>query len=100
MLPQLPRLAAGRTQPMLLTVHAFDKAHAVMLVEEGLLPPAAGAAILRALRQMEKEGVGEGRTPVGGGLHPGQQYLIPTLPHDGPPPRPSPATASGSPRSR
>ncbi|MBI4635894.1 MAG: hypothetical protein HY727_06040, partial [Candidatus Rokubacteria bacterium] len=79
MLPQLARLSAGRTQPMLLTLHAFDKAHAVMLVEEGLLPPAAGAAILRGLRQMEKEGVVEVRTRVGGGLHSGEQYMIRTL---------------------
>ena len=79
MLPQLARLSAGRVQPMLLTLHAFDKAHAVMLVEEGLLAAAAGAAILRALRQMEKEGVVEVRTRVGGGLHSGEQYLIRAL---------------------
>lgn len=76
MLPQLGRLYAGRTQPMLATIHAFDKAHAVMLVEEGLLDREAGAAILRALRRMEKEGVVETRARVGGGLHSGEQYLI------------------------
>ena len=76
MLPQLGRLAAGRTQPLLPVVHAFDKAHAVMLVEEGLLAREPGAAILRALRQMEKDGVVEVRTRVGGGLHSGEQYLI------------------------
>lgn len=79
MLPQLTRLYAGRTQPMLLAIHAFDKAHAVMLVEEGLLSREAGAAILRALRQMEKEGVVETRARVGGGLHSGEQYLIRAL---------------------
>jgi argininosuccinate lyase len=35
---------------MLPAIHAFDKAHTVMLVEEGLLERAAGAAILRGLR--------------------------------------------------
>ncbi|MBI2161612.1 MAG: argininosuccinate lyase [Candidatus Rokubacteria bacterium] len=79
MLPQLARLSAGRTQPMLPALHAFDKAHAVMLAEEGLIPRQAGAAILRALRQMEKDGVVEVRTRVGGGLHSGEQYLIRTL---------------------
>jgi argininosuccinate lyase len=79
MLPQLTRLSAGRTQPMLHVMHAFDKAHAVMLAEEGLLARDAAAAILRALRQMEKEGVVEVRTRVGGGLHSGEQYLIRTL---------------------
>ena len=34
MLPQLARLSAGRSRPMLHALHAFDKAHAVMLVEE------------------------------------------------------------------
>ena len=67
MLPQLTRLSAGRTHPMLAAMHAFDKAHAVMLVEEELMPREAGVAILRALRQMEKEGVVETRARVGGG---------------------------------
>src|SRR4051812_23388623 len=76
MLPQLGKLYGERTRPMLPAVHAFDKAHTVMLVEEGLLDPAAGAAILRGLRQMEAEGVVETRARVGGGLHSGEQYLI------------------------
>ncbi|MBI4011854.1 MAG: hypothetical protein HY359_06070, partial [Candidatus Rokubacteria bacterium] len=79
MLPHLARLAAGRTRPMLPVLHAFDKAHAVMLVEAGLLAREAGVAILRALRQMEREGVEEVRARVGGGLHSGEQYLIRTL---------------------
>lgn len=82
MLPQLGRLAAGRIRPMLATIHAFDKAHAVMLVETGLLRRDAGAAILRALREMEREGVEAARTRVGGGLHSGEQYLIRTLGED------------------
>ena len=79
MLPELGRLSAGRTRPMLRTLHAFDKAHAVMLCEEGLLARPHAAAILRALREMEKEGVEDARLRVGGGLHSGEQYLIRAL---------------------
>jgi argininosuccinate lyase len=79
MLPQLARLAAGRSRLMLHAFHAFDKAQAVMLVEESLLSREHGRAILAALRTMEQEGVEETRTRTGGGLHSGEQYLIRTL---------------------
>ena len=79
MLPELTRLAGQRIRPMLYAIHAFDKAHAVMLVEEGLLARAAGQAILGALRHMEREGVDAVRLKHGGGLHSGEQYLIRTL---------------------
>jgi argininosuccinate lyase len=79
MLPELGRLSAGRTRPMLPAVHAFDKAHAVMLCEEGLLARPHAVAILRALREMEKEGVEAARLRVGGGVHSGEQYLIRAL---------------------
>jgi predicted aspartyl protease len=79
MLPELGRLYGSRTRPMQRVMHAFDKAHAVMLVEEGLLRPEHGAAILKALRAMEREDVEETRARVGGGLHSGEQYLIRAL---------------------
>ena len=79
MLPELGRLSGGRTRPMLEAVHAFDKAHAVMLCEEGLLAREHAVAILGALRRMEAEGVEETRLRVGGGVHSGEQYLIRTL---------------------
>ncbi len=79
MLPELGRLSAGRTRLMLRALHAFDKAHAVMLCEEGLLAPAHAAAILRALRQMEADGVEDVRLRAGGGLHSGEQYRIRVL---------------------
>jgi argininosuccinate lyase len=79
MLPQLTRMTAGRITPMLHAIHAFDKAHAVMLVERGLLSREHGAAILRALREMEREGVTEARVRVGGGTHSGEQYLVRAL---------------------
>ena len=76
MMPHLARLTAGRARAMFHALHAFDKAQAVMLTEQGLLPRETAAAILRALREMEKEGVEETRSKVGGGLHSGEQYLI------------------------
>ena len=79
MLPELGRLYASRTRPLLRAMHAFDKAHVVMLVEEGFLRREHGAAILKALREMETEGVEEVRARVGGGLHSGEQYLIRAL---------------------
>ena len=82
MLPQLGKLYAGRTKAMLPAVHAFDKAHTVMLVEEGMLPRKTGAAILKSIRGMEKKGVVETRAQVGGGLHSGEQYLIRLLGED------------------
>jgi len=82
MLPQLGQLYGTRTRAMLPAVHAFDKAHTVMLVEEGLLARDVGAAILRQLRVLESEGVVETRAKVGGGLHSGEQYLIRKLGED------------------
>src|SRR5581483_5172605 len=76
MLPQLKKLYGEHTREMLPAVHAFDKAHTVMLVEERLLDAKAGAAVLRALRKMESEGVAKVRMEVGGGLHSGEHYVI------------------------
>src|SRR6185437_4127157 len=76
MLPQLGQLYGVRTRAFLQAVHAFDKAHTVMLVEEGLLSRQDGVAILKGLRKLESEGVVETRAKVGGGLHSGEQYLI------------------------
>lgn len=41
-------LNSSRTQPMQHVMHAFDKAHCVMLVERGLMTRDVGAKILRA----------------------------------------------------
>src|SRR5688572_6003485 len=76
MLPQLKDLYGSHTREMLPAVHAFDKAHIVMLVEEGLLDAKAGAACLKGLRQLEGEGAEKIRAQVGGGLHSGEHYLI------------------------
>ena len=82
MLPQLGQLYGSRIPVLIPAIHAFDKAHIVMLVEQHLLTPATGAALLRGLRSMEAEGVAETRTRVGGGLHSGEQYLIRKLGED------------------
>jgi argininosuccinate lyase len=63
-------------------LHAFDKAHIVMLVEEKLLTQDCGAKLLQGLRKLEGEGVTETRMRVGGGLHSGEQYLIRLLGED------------------
>ena len=76
MLPHLGKLYASRTKAMQPAVHAFDLAHTVMLVEQGILPRPTGAAILKSFRGLEKKGVVETRSQVGGGLHSGEQYVI------------------------
>jgi argininosuccinate lyase len=81
-LPQLTKLYGERTRRMFPALHAFDKAHTVMLIEEGLIDRAKGVAVLRGLRQLEAEGMMETRARVGGGLHSGEQYLIRLLGED------------------
>lgn len=76
MLPQLGKIYGGHMEAFLPAVHAFDKAHAVMLIEEGLLALPAGKETLTGLRQMEADGVVASRLRSGGGLHSGEQYLI------------------------
>lgn len=75
-LPELGKLYGERTSGMAPALHAFDKAHTVMLIEEGLLDRDAGIAILNGFREMEREGVEEARRRVGGALHSGEQYMI------------------------
>ena len=57
-------------------IHAFDKAHAVMMTEAGMLSPAQGQAILGAFRTMEAEGMQAARQAADGGMHSGEHYLI------------------------
>ena len=60
-------------------IHAFDKAHVVMLIEEGLISKEDGAAILRAFQQMDEEGYEAVRRRIGGAGHSGEAYLIQKL---------------------
>lgn len=56
--------------------HQFDKAHTVMLTEEGLIPAEKGAAILRGLREMEERGYVQVREEGGHQGHAGEAFLI------------------------
>lgn len=56
--------------------HAFDKAHAVMLTEQNIIPEEAGQAILLGLREMEKKGHVDIRKESGHSAHAGEAYLI------------------------
>jgi len=81
----LPELESHRTEKLgdtLPAIHRFDKAHLVMLAEEGLIDAGAAAEMLRGLREMEREGVSEARYRVQGGMHSGEQYLIRALGED------------------
>jgi argininosuccinate lyase len=65
-----------RVQQTLYAAHLFDKAHLVMLTEEGLIPRADGIAMLRELRATEQGDFIEPRRWAGGGDHSGENYLI------------------------
>jgi argininosuccinate lyase len=60
-------------------IHAFDKAHAVMMTEAGILSRETGRAILSAFRAMESEGMEAARAEADGGMHSGEHYLIQKL---------------------
>jgi len=60
-------------------IHAFDKAHALMLGEENIVARAASVAMLRAFRAMEQQGVEQARAEADGGMHSGEHYLTKTL---------------------
>ena len=60
-------------------IHLFDKAHAVMLTEQGIISKDDGAKILRALLEMEKEGFEKVREESGGGGHSGEAFLTDKL---------------------
>jgi argininosuccinate lyase len=68
-----------RTLPLLHAYHSFDKAHVVMLTEERLIPENDGKAILRAFRDMERNGWERVRGEGGHGLFSGEAYLIENL---------------------
>jgi argininosuccinate lyase len=59
-------------------IHAFDKAHALMLSETGINTRETGRAILQAFSEMERRGLVETREQAGGGMHSGEHYLIRT----------------------
>lgn len=59
--------------------HRFDKAHLVMLAEQGFLTNADASAMLQALRRMEELGVETVRAETTAGEHSGEAWLITQL---------------------
>ncbi len=59
--------------------HRFDKAHLVMLAEQGFLKREDAAQMLRALRRMEATGIEEVRAQTEAGEHSGEAWLITEL---------------------
>jgi argininosuccinate lyase len=56
-------------------IQEFDKAHAVMLYEEGLMSKEVAVKVLGALRELEAEGVEKTRLGLGGSAHTGELYI-------------------------
>lgn len=79
---QLPHLGTHRTELLgdsLPFIHAFDKAHLVMLAEQSLITDAQARALLTAMRAMEEEGIVAARDRAGGGMHSAEHYLAAEL---------------------
>ena len=68
--------SSQREVPLAYAYHALDKAHLVMLIEEGFVSRHEGVRMLRALREMETLGVEKTYLDVEGGMHSGEVYLI------------------------
>lgn len=79
-LAELPDPSVHRLQktpdPVHRGYHQFDKAHLVMLAEEGSIPSEIAARLLAGLREMEEEGVVDVRKRSGHHCHAGEAYLI------------------------
>jgi argininosuccinate lyase len=84
---------SGEADPSLLKVsstsdefheayHDFDRAHAVMLTESGILPDGVGEDLLDGLDRLESEGLVDRRERSGYGCHVGEAYLIAELGED------------------
>lgn len=59
--------------------HRFDKAHLVMLAEQGFLKHEDAAQMLKALRRMEQSGIEDVRAQTEAGEHSGEAWLITEL---------------------
>ena len=66
LLPDIIGHSSEVERPVLYAYHRFDKAHLTMLAEENLIPRQDALAMLRALRDMEAEGVEQVRLREGG----------------------------------
>ena len=72
----------GRESPLFPGLHSFDKAHVLMLGEEGLIPRQDAVDLLETFREMEALGVEEQRAKQSWGLHSGESFLIRKLGYD------------------
>jgi hypothetical protein len=68
-------------------IHAFDKAHCLMLGEEGIVARDIVRELLRGLREMEREGMLEARRSVGASHHSGELPSKSVQARPGSPPR-------------
>ena len=69
----------ARMRPQLAAFHAFDKAHILMLAEEGLIPREDGAAMLAELRRVETDDEIEARAATAEHMHSGEAILTASL---------------------
>lgn len=69
----------ARMRPQLAAFHAFDKAHILMLAEEGLIPSDDARAMLAVLRDVEEEGEIEQRVATAEHMHSGEAILTQRL---------------------
>jgi argininosuccinate lyase len=64
-----------REPGFLQALHQWDKAQVVVLGEQGIAPPEAIRALLKAIAAMEREGVVEARTALWNVIHGGEEYV-------------------------
>lgn len=69
----------ARMQPQLAAIHAFDKAHILMLGEEGLIPREDAAAMLGELRRIEAQDAVSIRVSTAERMHSGEAILTKAL---------------------
>ena len=63
-------------EPLFLeALHQWDKAQVVVLGEGDIAPPEAVASLVKAITEMEKEGVVEARKALWNVIHGGEEYM-------------------------
>lgn len=63
-------------EPLFLeALHQWDKAQVIVLGEQGIAPPEAVASLVKAVAEMEKEGVVEARKALWNVIHGGEEYM-------------------------
>ena len=60
-------------------LHWFDKAHAIMLIEENIIPNSGAKDCLLALKELASTGIDNLRDTSSGGKHSGEAFLIQKL---------------------